>query len=180
MPYDTGNFEFSNKRGLREVDQSKSIYHLNQNVLNANPTPAEQNLIAAWYLSGFTLDKNYEPDSWHQAGLNVGDYDSVYRDYVARSCRTCHVALPAYNFDDQGNFFGANTVCGQGSPDSLNPDLLRSHSMPNSLVTFNRFWLSATSHDHSAAPVDQVELMNIWEGWPTPPGPSLCVRGWTP
>jgi hypothetical protein len=63
LPYDTGNFEFSGKSGVREIDQLQAIYHLNQNVLNAGPTPAEQNLIANWYANGCLLDKSYEPTS---------------------------------------------------------------------------------------------------------------------
>jgi hypothetical protein len=100
----------------------------------------------------------------------------MYRDFVGRSCRTCHVALADtyYNFDNYNNFFGGNAVCGQLNVGQPNGDLLRSHSMPNSLVTFNRFWLSGTSVDHSANPVDQVALMNLWEG------SDICVRGQTP
>jgi hypothetical protein len=102
-------------------------------------------------------------------------FDSVYKDYVARSCRTCHVALAdsLYNFDIENNRFGVNAVCANGG---TNPDLLPSHSMPNSLVTFNRFWLSGTALDHSANPVDQVALMNLFEsGFGNP-----CVRGEAP
>ena len=50
MPYDVGNFEFSSQLGLRESDQEQGIYNLNQNVLNAGPTPAEQALIEGWYV----------------------------------------------------------------------------------------------------------------------------------
>src|SRR5437016_737683 len=49
LPYDVGNFEFSSQLGLRESDQEQGIYNLNQNVLNAGPTPAEQALIEGWY-----------------------------------------------------------------------------------------------------------------------------------
>src|SRR5438067_425234 len=50
LPYDVGNFEFSSQLGLRESDQEQGIYNLNQNVLNAGPTPAEQALIEGWYV----------------------------------------------------------------------------------------------------------------------------------
>ena len=73
------------------------------------------------------------------------DSDRFYRDVIARSCRTCHVAIVGKNWDLQqpptptapmprdSNLF----VCG----DRADARLL-SHAMPNSLVTSDRFWLS--------------------------------------
>jgi hypothetical protein len=150
LPYDTGNFEFSSKPGLTEADQEEAIYNLNRNVLNVNPTVAELELIAGWYQSSHTLDKNYLPVSWQGQGPAAS---SFYQNVVARSCRGCHVAMvEGYNFDHYANIngdvnyrftfaydltytigcYGANSV-------------FRSHSMPNSLVTFNRFWNSVGS-----------------------------------
>ncbi len=64
LPYDVGNFEFSSQLGLRESDQEQGIYNLNQNVLNAGPTPAEQALIEGWYANqpgpSKVLDKTYK------------------------------------------------------------------------------------------------------------------------
>ena len=158
LPYDVGNFEFSSKAGVTETDQELALYHLNQNVLSANATGAEYDLIAGWYAGGTTLDKNYTPSSW----LAVGDPTSqdFYRKVVARSCRTCHVALvEAYNFDHYENLAPRATtsvfpnasydvdvnVCGG---DNL---IRRNHMMPNSLITYNRFWLSSgTTEDQPA------------------------------
>lgn len=164
LPYDTGNFAFSSKPGLTEVDQQKSLHALNTNVLATNPTPATQNLIQNWYSSGTdVLDKNYIPASWLQ-GRPV-DID-LYKHVIARSCRTCHTAMaPFVNFDDKGAFMGApspiiSTFCSPG----LNH---RSYRMPNSLVTFNRFW---NSRGTSA---DQVAYVNAWLA--SLPPPQSCV-----
>lgn len=162
LPYDVGNFEFSSKPGLTEADQELALFHLNQNVLNSGPTQAERDLIAGWYAGGTTLDKNFTPASW----LATGDATAIdfYRKVLARSCRTCHVAMvEPYNFDhydnvapsaqtvvfpDAGFDMGIN-VCG-GSV-----HIRRDHMMPNSLITFNRLWLSSGTADDQPALLQQ-------------------------
>ena len=155
LPYDAGNFEFSSKPGLTEADQELALYNLNQNILNAGPTQAERDLIAGWYASGTTLDKNYLPPSWVATG--DGDAFNFYGIVVARSCRTCHVALrEEYNFDHYSNIappFSQTAVFGDvGFDMGINAcggsaQFARDHMMPNSLITFNRFWLSSGTAD---------------------------------
>ena len=138
LPYDVGNFAFSSKAGLRRVDQELAIYNLNQNVLKAGPTPAAQELIAGWYPGTSKVqDLNYLPASWVGKG-----FDQAYHKIFAHSCRTCHVNLDErFNFDHYDNTqYGrlATSVCAGNLGTSDNQ--ARRHSMPNSLVTFNRFW----------------------------------------
>ncbi len=155
LPYDTGNFEFSSKPGSTEADQEQTIYLLNQNLLNAAPTVAERELIAGWYAAGPVLDKKYLPASWQNQSANA---ISFYQNVHARSCRTCHVALAeGYNFDHYQNITPGGPSYRESSPGSALYESLssnfhrRGHSMPNSLVTFNRFWQSAaTSVDQPA------------------------------
>jgi len=250
LPYDTGNFEFSSKPGLAEADQAGAIYSLNQNVLNAGPTPAEQELIQGWYAGGTTLNKSYVSPTFQDAqtshsivsissngssttvttadtnlyvngevvtiaGVSNSSFNgnwaimainsptqfvylggpttassssggaatlnptavSFYQNVHARSCRTCHVALAeGYNFDHYANMGSADfyrevgrpafavgmTLCGLTSSDELN----RKYTMPNSLVTFNRFWRSAgTSADQPA--ITSQFLFG---------GPSQCIQ----
>jgi hypothetical protein len=160
LPYDAGNFEFSSSAPFREADEEQAIYHLNQNVLNANPTVAEQELIAGWYAGGQVLDKSYLPMSWQgQAAAAISFYQNVH----ARGCRTCHVALvEGYNFDHyknitpNGQFYRAdnpNTALGHSVCDLGSKQILRAHSMPNSRVTFDRFWQSV------GTPVDQPAIL---------------------
>jgi hypothetical protein len=148
LPYDAGNFEFSSKPGLTAAGQELAIYNLNQNVLNAGPTAATSELIAGWYANGSkTLDRAYVPPSW--AGQSPAAV-SFYKNVVARACRTCHVAMAEdYNFEHYpmgGTVVSpiamafpdmAETMCNRSSY-----NMLRSFSMPNSLVTFNEFWNS--------------------------------------
>jgi mono/diheme cytochrome c family protein len=177
LPYDTGNFFFSDVKGLTEADQTDSgtlsIFHLNQNVLDTAPTAAIQTLITGWYAAGKSLDKNYVSPSWAAEGATTA-YQSAY----ARACRTCHIAMPVpYDFDNyfyDGDFNGPffdpavypytsaadqmqMAVCGAQGPaeagDALN------NVMPNSAVTFNRFWDSAGST--SLSDPDQVALLAL-------------------
>jgi hypothetical protein len=174
LPYDTGNFEFAQVRGLEETDQEESIYHLNQNVLQTGPTVAEMELIAGWYKNSHVLEKDYLPDSWktpHDPAATPGStilqtYKDFYTHVVARACRTCHAALiEGYNFDHEYNIDPFLATSPLFDSKDANHDMQRSicggHSnferdwmMPNSLVTFNRLWASAGTAD------DQVAYMN--------------------
>jgi hypothetical protein len=176
LPYDVGNFDFSSKPGLTKCDQEEQIYHLNLNVLNASPTQAEKDLIAGWYKKGIVpcsgksvhaLDEFYAPQSWQDAQTQNPSVDILgfYKNVNARSCRTCHVAMiEGYNFEHYTNVTNANAsrfadvgfdfginICGG----SLHYQ--RDHMMPNSLVTFNRFWLSADPSANAAGLPNQLD-----------------------
>jgi len=182
LPYDTGNFEFSSKAGLTEAEQEQVIYFLNQNVLTAGPTLAEQELIAGWYANGPVLDKSYVPVSWQTQSATA---ISFYQNVQARSCRSCHVAMvEGYNFDhyqniapgtqtdrfaDTGFDVGIN-VCGGSA------QVERDHMMPNSLVTFNRFWLT---YQNTAGLPDQPTILTQFFGSDTG-ADGTCVPGITP
>lgn len=136
QPYDVGNFAFSDKPGLTRADQELAIYNLNMNMLQAGPTAAAQDLLAGVYPSRTKrFNTSYLPPSWVGKG-----YDDVYHKVYAHSCRTCHVNMPGiYNFDNFDNIrsFATNlTTCGDVTYSRQN----RKWSMPNSLVTFNKFW----------------------------------------
>lgn len=146
LPYDTGNFEFSDQAGLTEADQGQAIFNLNQIIITlGSTTPQEDTLVLGWYnnLNGNAppLNKSYVDPSWQAAGATAV---SVYQNVYARSCRTCHVALPNYNFEQYPQFrISGNVVdpanCGGGI------DRNRMYKMPNSLATFNEFWGSRNS-----------------------------------
>jgi hypothetical protein len=258
LPYDTGNFQFSSRPGLREADQEHQIYLLNQNVLNAGPTPAEQELIAGWYATGTVLNKVYVPPSYQDAQkaysissisgggevtVNTVDENpfvvgqrvtiagvadktfngrfeinavnsptqftyfsnksvtstssggtvelnpaavSFYRNVLARACRSCHVAMiEGYNFDHYQNIapftytsprfsdtgFDIETnVCGGSA------QIERDHMMPNSLVTFNRLWLT---YKNPVGLPDQPAILNSFFGSDNVNG-KPCAPGTNP
>jgi cytochrome c553 len=158
LPFDVGNFAFASGDGKLE----RSLFTLNEFVLfyvddaiaTANSNSAGwstdemaqgayfSKLFAGWYPGPPTFNTEYVSPTYG------ADSDRFYRDVIARSCRTCHVAIAGKNWDLQqpptpappmpqmprdSNLF----VCG----DRTDAPLL-SHAMPNSLVTSDRFWLS--------------------------------------
>jgi mono/diheme cytochrome c family protein len=162
LPFDVGNFAFASGNGKLE----EPLFTLNEFVLgNVDGAIATTNsvnaggstergmdeaaqgayfskLFAGWYPPTkpfFQFDTEYVSPTYG------ADSDRFYRNVIARSCRTCHVAIVGKNWDLQqpptptapmprdSNLF----VCG----DRADARLL-SHAMPNSLVTSDRFWLS--------------------------------------
>jgi len=178
LPYDTGNFEFSTAAGFTEAAQEASIYQLNQNVLQAGPTAAETSLINGWYALSHTLNKTYLPSSWKGRGAAA---TSFYQNVVARSCRTCHVAMvPGLDFDNYANitpggpfYRGEDASTDVGTTVCGGQQVTRAHSMPNSLVTFNRFWNS------SGTSVDQPKILSNFLGTNVSPT-GICTKGLVP
>jgi len=205
LPYDSGNFTFSNADGLTPSQRDDAIYGLNQNLLRVDPvstpavvdgalTLAGQDLIHGWYsnplLPPHQLDPDYTPDTWKQEGTSelasLGtDYATpFYKKAIARTCRTCHVnQISGLNFDIQSvvtsnSYFAPNTVPPARQNDIVLPDagfdfsttvcgddgfddteVWRRLQMPNSQVTFNRFWLSQGTTDSSGNSTDMPQLM---------------------
>jgi hypothetical protein len=166
LPYDVGNFEFSDKPGLTKADQQLVIKQLNQNVLSAGPTPATVDLIGGWYAGGSnTFDENYLPSSWQAFTATNSAAPDMYQKAIRPNCRTCHVAFDeSYNFDHVANATGAvpegvmvAPVC--GGIIVTRPD----HSMPNSLVTFNNFW-SPPAGSAPGTPPDATAAMAKFYG----------------
>jgi mono/diheme cytochrome c family protein len=162
LPFDVGNFTFASGDSKLE----EPLFTLNEFVLgNVDGAIATTNslngladdtaqrdyfsqLFAGWY-PGPPTKSVFEFDTEYVSPTYGADSDRFYRDVIARSCRTCHVAIAGKNWDLQqpptptgtpnapmprdSNLF----VCG----DRADAPLL-SHAMPNSLVTSDRFWLS--------------------------------------
>jgi hypothetical protein len=150
LPYDAANFSFSSASGLTEAAQEAELRTMNQLVASSTgATPMAQQLVAGWYASGAVhADQTWVPDGWRDTTANIAYYQNVY----ARHCRTCHVNMPdtfpvgadAYHF--------ADTVCGGYS------GRFRNHTMPNSMVTFNRFWLGGGTGNGP----DQITASELW------------------
>jgi hypothetical protein len=148
LPFDMANFAFSSTR--TKVEQEESIFAMNLNVyiteserwsidpktglINSGFGSASiEQLIEGWY--GDVTKKNVSPlFNTEFVPSHSWDYDEnhamAYLNAVSHSCRTCHVAMDHYPFEIDTTKFNGGPVC--------NPEYV----MPNSKVTFDRFWLS--------------------------------------
>jgi hypothetical protein len=106
---------------------------------------------------------------------------SFYRNVIARSCRSCHTAMvEGYNFDHYANitpgvtfYRGEDATLDVGTTVCGGQQVIRAHSMPNSLVTFNRFWNS------TGTTVDQPKILSNFFGSGVSPTGS-CTEGLVP
>jgi hypothetical protein len=147
LPFDMANFAFSSK--LSQANREEAIFKLNLDVfttenslwfvdpsgfINANTLGSASiaQLINQWYdfnvtpsnaapqfNSNFSLAPTWDFDTNHQ---------QAYKNAISHSCRTCHVAMDNAAFELNSGLVTSALVC--------------SHVMPNSKVTFDRFWLS--------------------------------------
>jgi hypothetical protein len=182
LPYDLGNFQFSDVDGLTPAQREEGIYGLNQNLLLVDPltdppvalTAVGRDLTTNWYtnpaLPAHTFDKEYVPTAWanNSNGLTLADgatpaqiqlQTDFYAKVQARSCRTCHVNQAQYAFDSWNDFkLHDRNICGNASY-----EVHRQLVMPNSLVTFNRMWLSQDSSNPTSS-TDQMRILADWWG----------------
>jgi hypothetical protein len=161
LPYDVDNFEFhSSREHYTKDDQQEAIYVLNLNAKQVNvdiaakangialQATAFNDLFNGWYPprldNKHIFDGSYVPTSVY----NDDDKKSFYKNVVARSCRTCHIAMdqPTANFELSIPLavFVQNLVCGRNlaGPPQTFAGREASYTMPNSRVTLDRFLLS--------------------------------------
>jgi len=156
LPFDTGNYLFSSKSSLSEAAQSEAFFQLNQLVLatEIDPSSATSRLIAGWYANGHVLDKEYVPPVWQLADAQPATTGAArfYKDVVAISCRTCHVALgPQLDWDATllTPARAATQFCGGTANVAVNA------SMPNALISRDRLFDRIESDASLAALVTQ-------------------------
>jgi len=171
LPYDPGNFEFSSKPGLTLADQEAALYGLNQNVLAAGPTSAATQLIQGWYAASHTNNQNFVPPLWsaYPAPTGTLDLSQAYLKSFARACRTCHVAAYTQIAVVPFDFGSLPYAC---NPSGATPTF--GFSMPNSLVTFNRFWLSSGSTTIPDQPNLLLQMVQQISTAVNQPVPTTC------
>ena len=154
LPYDSANFSFSTSAALTESAQEAEIYVMNQIIASSTgATNSAKELIAGWYAHGApVMDKSWVPLGWKDRTNNIAYYQNVY----SRHCRTCHVNMPHDFPVAKSVTHFAQVMCGgyRGH--------WRNHTMPNSMVTFNRFWLGAGAGVGSVLAPDQITPTEKW------------------
>jgi len=150
LPFDLANFAFASSAvssTLSESAQEPELFQMNQIVAHSSgATLMAQALVGGWYASGTPhVDKTWVPPGWQDTTNNIAWYQNVY----ARHCRTCHVNMPdAFPIGANAVHFTA-TVCGGYHGH------WRNHTMPNSMVTFNRFWLGGGNGPDQLTPTEK-------------------------
>jgi hypothetical protein len=165
LPFDVENLQFHSTRAeLTEADEDLPIRILNQIVTTTNNAVAVINGLA---MPGATtrfdrLLRGFYPAPFPApfakgahvpaAYTNSQDAKDFYLNVVARSCRTCHIAMDGADFETiDPVLFGhfpqfvcdASAVGPQRYESTIfTGDTNLAYLMPNSRVTFDRFWLS--------------------------------------
>jgi hypothetical protein len=170
LPFDVENLQFhSTRAGLTEPDEDFRIRILNGFVRDADDAVAAVNRIATpGATTRFdTLFHGFYPNSGgpfakgsHVAPAYTADQDSrdFYLNVVARSCRTCHIAMDDADFENSDPIFRGTfppfvcdaslaAVDANNNPTRFENTIFTgdanlAYVMPNSRVTFDRFWLS--------------------------------------
>ena len=169
LPFDLHYYEFAPPPNDK-ASQQAAFKQLNEDIVNATqPGPAISEVVAGMY-PGATQEENFVVVGWN------GDpvYQIMYRDVVARTCRTCHVAnsFPDLTFQTApqaivrlGNI--EQRVCAQGV-------------MPHAKRTHDIFWTSSAPHMPSILQIFGDTFDNGSNGWDGTKCGSFTSGGTTP
>ena len=175
--FDLSTFKFPGGRNVPNAAERAAFKQQNLivrgNLADNISTPGIKDLVNGWYGIDNFMDPHpsftgqytrWIPTAWDDqtSPSNVNQSTAyLYRNVVAKSCRTCHVAFdshdPNFGFDwttfAQFNFWKSSIMA--SSPSSLvfgnNP------SMPHSQITFRNFWSSRNPSSE--------EVLGNFAGW---------------
>lgn len=155
LPFDLDNFKYFDNTSFSQAMQERKFFRLNGLISFTNIAPVVQQLIDGWYPNGTeTQISDFVPSGW------VG-HEELYNKVVKPSCRTCHVVMrdkinfnrfenlkdddPGTPPDDRLGGFKARRVLPPNTPVLEEQAILIrartcGYEMPNSKVTFNKFW----------------------------------------
>ncbi|MBI4519885.1 MAG: hypothetical protein HY701_03550, partial [Gemmatimonadetes bacterium] len=105
-----------------------ALYDANQIVRQTDNRPLRNELIDGWYASGPVQDPNFVTSGWSGSLAEA----KFYREVLAKSCRTCHIALP-------GRYWETLEVLAGEAPYGWVCSPFR---MPHALPTYLNFWRS--------------------------------------
>ncbi|MBV9923737.1 MAG: hypothetical protein JOZ96_01755 [Acidobacteria bacterium] len=143
------NFKSLNEDFVRLTDT--------QDPTSISAAPDIKEIIDGMYAGGPTQDENFVAAGWNATALDRG----MYRDVVARTCRTCHSA----------NVFASLTLNQTSEVRSLlgttEIRVCDDYVMPHAKVTKNIFWLSVGPHMPAQLQAfgDSVAATTAGTGW---------------
>jgi hypothetical protein len=149
LPFDLDNYTFSSTFGdVRDALRTMNFYVRDR----TDSTAATRELVNGWYRTATSeFDGDFVPADWDSE--NQFAYDAsfdylrtgrrrivdVYTYVVKPACRTCHVAM-ATSFSSMADFDVWAAVISEYVCGNVRSNEAQRWSMPNSLVTFDRFW----------------------------------------
>ena len=161
LPVDLSALEFDDSPGLRREDLEIDLREFNRTILETVPEEnffidsnaglysgdAVRDLIEGWYggegLPRNTFDDEYVPPGWlpsNQGGPreNPLDADAFYLEVIAPHCRSCHI-LRGTDLEDTVDFSSYSKL--MDLRDRVEQLVFQEGRMPNSLVSWDAFWL---------------------------------------
>jgi hypothetical protein len=139
LPFDLSSYQYSASLGRNA--QESDFKKLNQGILQSNKSVAEANLIAEWYTD--PNGPNGNSDSPVQRSDAVppqwGGPPNLYLDVIKLGCRSCHIIQDGLDFATLANF--QSRTLNPQSAQSAQFRVCDQRSMPNAIVTYQRFWL---------------------------------------
>jgi hypothetical protein len=134
QPFDMANLKVRLSSDQDRDDANKVVKAFNKRLLdskivNSITTPRTRDLITNWYNGGrLDQDPTFIPPQSPTKDLNL------YRKVIQPGCQTCHAAQTPNGTET----LSKKHVCGGDR------DLEQNHTMTNTLVPFERFWLDPT------------------------------------
>lgn len=161
--FDVTAFRYPGGAVVPDAATLQALFDLNQLVKLSDPQPAIVDLIDGWYAAAAPAqDSDWTPPAWQTTSPG---HTNLYRQVVAQSCRTCHVA-----FNRDQTTFGINwTTWDQFLTyrGSIEPMVCGSSKyMPHALITYRNFWLSTGPHQ-PAVLRDFSDPANGWAAFGT-------------
>jgi len=138
LPFDLHYYTFAPAPNDK-ASQQAAFKLLNETIVkNTPPDPIIAEVIDNMYAAGPIQSENFVVPGWHDAAQPIKD--GMYREVVARTCRTCHVGnvFPPLKFNQASQVIDRlgsveNRVCVQ-------------HVMPHAKRTHEIFWTSVGPH----------------------------------
>jgi hypothetical protein len=134
LPFDLHYYTFAGGAADKTAQQL-AFKHLNQDIVaNAPVDPTIGEVITKMYTSDPNKqDENFVAAGWQNTPSQPLK-EQVYKDVVARTCRTCHIAnpTPALHFDQAQQMID--------KLGSVEQRVCVQHVMPHSKVTYDIFW----------------------------------------
>lgn len=156
LPFDLRYYTFPTVAGFDKASQQAAFKNLNEQIVNAgNAGVSTTEIITKWYAGGTAQDEDIVATGWNDQPIK----QAMYRNVVARTCRTCHTAqiFAPLQFKQHTEM---ESRLGQAESRVCNE-----HVMPHALATHRIFWNSVGPHMPAQFQVYGDTFGTLANGW---------------